>query len=273
MNNRQPLTHSFAASQAGATLIIVLIMVLFLAIIGAIAVRNSQVGLNMTTSAQVNQLLRQSSDVPLAKLEMSGIEPGADKMTQLQNMDRDNNSPFGLLKTEGRKDAEYVLWYQPTVRDSLYVKGDHRIIVDKGADSSSNFATTGNAEGYCQVADDSATYYTSARKTVASQVSITRPTVNEGIEDDVEVKPFATANLGMDNIAKSDASYFRAYVTSVLPALSISSSAEDVQDCLTKPIGGLAGTTAENNQIQCLDKTDTPMNIQVQDFAYNLKTE
>jgi|26BtaG_2_1085354.scaffolds.fasta_scaffold00258_6 hypothetical protein len=267
MNKKQPMTHSSMTQQAGATLIVVLIMVLFLAIIGAIAVRNSQVGLDMTTSAQVNQLLTQSSDVPLAKLELAGIEPGADKMTQLQNMDRDNNSPIGLLKTEGRKDYEYVLCYQPTIRDSLYKRGAHRILVDAGG------GLTGNEQGYCKVADGSAEYFTSARKTVASQISITRPTVNNSIEDDVQIKPFEAANIGMDNIGKSDASYFRAHVTSVLPALSISSKDADIQKCLELPIGGLAGATAANNQIQCLDKTDTPINIQVQDFAYNLKTE
>lgn len=260
-----PIGQRYAHHQAGATLIVVLVMVLLLAIVGAMAVRSSQVTLDMTTSSQVNQLLMQSSDVPLAKLEMSAIEPGADNLTQLQNMMKDTTGPLSLLTTEGKKDAEYVLCYQPTVRSGLYKKGEHRVIVTK------DFGTMMNADGYCKVKEGTENYFTSARKTVASQVSITRPTVNGSSAYDLPIKPFAISNIGTDDgsALRSDASYYRSYVTSVLPALSISSSDEKIQSCLALPIGALAGTTAEKSQIKCLDETDTPINIQVQDYAYN----
>lgn len=270
INSWSSMTIATQRSQQGATLIIVLMVVLLLAIIGAMSVRNSQVSLDMTTSAQVNQLLMQSSDVPLAKLDMTSVESDpTTKLTRLQEMALNNNGPIGALKTEGRKNEEYVLCYQPLVRDKLYDPGKHRILL-----SSDGNSTTGDSDGFCKLSiGDNA--YTSKRGTVASQVAMTRPTVNDSTADDIEVKPLSALNTGMDNTSArvSEAAYFRSYVTSVLPALSISSNTSDIEDCLKLPIGGLAEDSATTSQILCLDGTDTPINIQVQDYAYNIEAK
>lgn len=267
--SKTPSSH--IAAQQGATLIVVLMIVLLLSLIGAIVVRNSQVSQDISTASQVQNLLKQSSDAPLARLQLASVDKNdGDAKTQIELMEANSQAPLQFLQLEGeQKNYEYILCYRPTERLGLYEKGEHRMI---GNGAGTTVRKDGSGVGYCHINSNNnpAKYYTSGRSVVASQVALSRPTVNKSSDDDVEAAPFAVASQGsdMDSIGGSQAIRLRATVTSVLPSLSVSSTLEQVDECLQKAVGGLAGNQTEDNQILCLNAQDVPVNFQVQDFAY-----
>ena len=61
-------------SQQGATLIMVLFTLVLITIIGAYAVKQSASDIGVTTSSQIKELLFQSSELSLAKIEQDSIE-------------------------------------------------------------------------------------------------------------------------------------------------------------------------------------------------------
>lgn len=260
--------------EAGATLIVVLAMVLLLGLLAVIAVRGLQTSMGMTTSSQVNKLLVQSSDVPLAKLEMANIDKDSSNQPLIAAM-ATGQGPLGFLQIEGNKDAEYVLCYQPTDRQNLYAGPEQHLI------NLSPTSTRGLSTGYCNInASDPSKYYTSGRQTAASQLVMNRPTVNAYASDDpFFVPPLSAANEGIDeaSIKVEKSAYMRAYVTSVVPNLALNASKSDIDACLKRPIGGMTETIATDEtdatklgQIACLTRLDVPTNVQVQDFAFNM---
>lgn len=263
--NQEVLSHR---EQQGVVLIVVLMVVLLLAIAAAIAVRSSQTSLGLTTTAQVNQLLFQSSDVPLTQIR----EISKDKTkTELEKLTASDMAPIRFLQLEGeQKQAEYVLCYQPTSRNTLYQANQHLILL------SANGATKrGLSAGYCNISSDKEEYFTSARKTVATQVSLSRPTATTESADGLATVPFQASNQGVDeaSVGGAPAMKVRATVTSVLPTMGnklslLKEPKEVVDDCLKLAVGHLAGKTATDNQIACLNATDVPKNIQVQDYVY-----
>lgn len=286
------VSQSSLRSQTGATLIIVLVVVLLLGIVSAIAIRGSRTALDMTTSSQVNKVMVESSDVPFARLELTNSIPlkTASKDTQLSEM-MSGDGPLNYLRLGENMSKEYILCYQPMVSSKLYQgTGKHLILTQT---DSKTYGTQGATTGYCTL--DTATF-TSGRQTVATQVTLTRPTVNNqfsadatdatksvedaATDDDVEVAPLSALNVGTDtkSAKMAESVYYRAYSTTVVPSMANSSSKDDIKNCLKQPIGGIAQKTWAtstkpedlNNQRECLKRNDAPYNIQVQDFVYNV---
>ncbi len=56
--------HTFQRQQRGATLIVVLIMLLVITIVGIFAIRVAMTSLNIATNSQIGQLLLQTGDTP-----------------------------------------------------------------------------------------------------------------------------------------------------------------------------------------------------------------
>lgn len=56
-------------NQTGATLIVVLVLLLVITIIGTLAIRQSLMSLNIVTNSQAQQLLVQNSDAALFNVE------------------------------------------------------------------------------------------------------------------------------------------------------------------------------------------------------------
>lgn len=282
----KPTLPNSPNTQQGMALITVLMVILLLSLVGAIVVRNSQVSQNISTASQVKNLLRQSSDVPLAKLQRSNIETDG-KQTYLQKMS-DFEAPIGYLRVNGSqfKNVEYVVCYQPTQSDNLYQgANEHRVI--GSADGKTVYKAS---NGYCRLTTlvDKEKYYTSGRGTVATQIAFTAPNINNTNSDDADQRtvvdsngnrtqenaqtnmPFMGMEGGTDCVSANcgERLYLRVHSTSVTPVLATTSSNKQVDDCLKLPVGGLAGDNQKTNQRLCLDNTDTPMNIQVQDYIY-----
>lgn len=251
--------------QQGVVLIAVLMIVLLLAIAAAIAIKSSNTSLGLTTTAQVNQLLFQSTDVPLA-----GLKETAKVKAELEKLTLTDMAPIRYLQLEGeQKASEYVLCYQPTSRGELYAANKHLILL-----SADGTTKRGLASGYCNFGDNEEQYFTSARRTVVTQVSLSRVTAHNQSLDGPDIEPFQASSQGTDaaKIDGSTAIRMRANVTSVLPSMS-SNSYEDIDNCLKLAVGHLAGNTVTDNQTACLNATDVPKNIQVQDFSYQSNFE
>lgn len=259
INPQQPITIN-VYSQQGVALIVVLVVVLLLAMVGAVVARNSSVALDMTTASQVKQLLKQSSDVSIAKLQTSSFDKYSGDVSQLEAMDK--GGPINFLRVEGQKGFEYILCYQPIARKGLFEKsGKHRLLNASGS------ALVGGKDDYCKLTDADA--YTSKRKAVSTQIAMTRPTVNDSTEDDVDMPAFGHSTLGVDlhSVEKTEDIYVRSYATSIIPSMA-TGGVTKANDCLKLAIGGAAGKTASNSQVVCLEGSDVPSNIQVQDFAF-----
>lgn len=58
------IQHTLQRQQCGATLIVVLMMLLVITIVGVFAIRVAMTSLNIATNSQIGQLLLQTGDTP-----------------------------------------------------------------------------------------------------------------------------------------------------------------------------------------------------------------
>lgn len=246
-------------NQRGVALIVVVIILALLALLGAVSVKMSRLNQSMSKNSQAKKLLHQSAEVPLALLGKGGANSELAAFMQ-------PTGPMGYLRNDATESDEYVLCYQPMVSSKIFRPGSHRIMVSSGGAS-------GNVSGYCDVTRSNS--YTSSRKIIATQLSVTRPqknpaTVNGIKVDAVAIAPFEVSDEGTDNasIGREEPIYFRIYSTSVLPTMSRVVSDSEINGCLKKPIGGQKSTATTDNMRRCLDEADVPYVTQVQDYIY-----
>lgn len=67
-----------ASSQRGATLIVVLFMLILITLIGVFAIRTAMTSLNIATNTQVGQFLSQTADTPLNQFYTSDLSKMVD---------------------------------------------------------------------------------------------------------------------------------------------------------------------------------------------------
>lgn len=247
-------------SQQGIALITVVMILIMISIIAAISMRVSFLNQGISKNAQAKKLLQQSSDVPLSFI--SQPDANGEMATMMGAV-----GPFGMLKRPDNISKEYVLCYQPMVRDTLFDANNHLIL-------SAGSPLLGTNDNFCKIGGTNSPF-TSSRKVVLTQVSITRPGTN-GNFDRVPIKPFEVSQEGTDTGSNSRAKipkpvYYRTYSTSVIPNMAAEASNTAINECLQKPIGGQADPNSENNLKGCLEALDVPMNIKVQDMIHRAK--
>lgn len=253
--------NSSRQSQQGIALIAVVMILILISLVGAISVRYSNLNQLISKNSQAKKLLKQSADIPLAVLTR---EKG-DEIKSVMNA----TGPFGALRVAGNERAEYVLCYRPQTQAKVFKNTEKRIIK---ASPTGGVGTTVGATKYCDITD--AKSFTSKRKLVATQLSVTRPNRNSRTEgtDVVMIEPFEASEEGTDNasIDREEPIYYRAYSTSILPSLSAADDDAEINKCLQKPMGGLSA--ASDGMSHCLeDEVDVPLNTQVQDYIYMAK--
>jgi Tfp pilus assembly protein PilX len=96
------------SSQRGASLIVVMVMLLVITIIGTIAVRQSLVSLNIATNGQAQQLLMQNSDAAFYNVE---------KVNLVQSLTA--SGMFGYINGAVNKDKEMVFCFRGAESDFL----------------------------------------------------------------------------------------------------------------------------------------------------------
>jgi hypothetical protein len=234
-------------NQKGATLIVVLILLVALTVIGTLAVRQSIVALSIATNGQAQQLLTQNSDAAIFNIE----DPDAyDDYTRATGL-------FGLISSKSQQGKELVFCYRGS-STRFFNKAQSSIIFNEGNTVINNSEGTA---GYCRVGGTN-NFFTSNRRAVLTQVSL----VSRAIDDETDnVKPFQYSVRGQDNaFAKSgDPERIIVNAISLMPALSTATDAE-INACLSNHLS----TTAVSGQTvtTCLTALNVPFVTHVSEY-------
>lgn len=265
--------HSY---EHGATLIVVLVLLVLISIIGLYAIRHSVFSLKLVTSAQVQTLLMQTSDVALARLERNFNDNESSNLA---------GTPVGQVLLDGNQGKELQFCFKPTEVDSsnavknnlFFDLRDFRIIERNSATSTTakTTAESGDINAVC----NPATMFSISRKALVTQVAVVSP-------DDpaVEMGRFdlAAKNTDLKDATNIETKRVRVTVTSFAPALAPSVSIDDTNTCLKgrmmddSLLKNRADSSVSPAQVkvetlhECLNKLGVPLNTQTAEYVVNL---
>jgi Tfp pilus assembly protein PilX len=203
-------------SQRGATLIVVLVILLLIMIIGTLAIRQSLVSLNIATNSQAQQLMLESSDAAIVKVE----DP------IFFNFNRTGNGIFGYALDKSRKGKEIVFCFKGT--QSNFFDNSQVSLMQWQDGATSPTGTAYGTAGYCSVSS-STNNYASGRQAVMTQVTVQAPDESE------TSSPFVNAVIGTDTLVAKldDNQVILVHAISFMPTLSPASST-DINNCLSQ---------------------------------------
>lgn len=248
----------------GATLIVVLFLLLAITVIGTLAIRQSLVTLNIATNSQAQQLLTQNSDSAFFNIERE------DNIIQSLSA----SGMFGYISGVNDKEKELVFCYRGAEASFFDIRRASIIYWKSGASSPTNneLGTT----GYCDAEEQETNFFTSGRRVVMTQVAVKFSSISEN-------DPFFGAQFGTDEqIVKFDRSKpVKVFAVSVMPTLSNVDS-DDINDCLSNhmsevvlPDGTTVAVDADSRRsvTECLSDLNVPYTshateyVIVQDFV------
>lgn len=243
---------TFAKDQQGATLIVVLMVLLLIMIAGAMAVRQSRVDLQVATGDQINTALLQSADNANQKLE--AIINGDTSTTDYSNLVDSANGLFGYFYNRpDRVNDEFIYCQTATAKNYLTKQSTVR----KG----SGGTLYGN--GYCSRGSNIT--YTSGRNILVGQVSVT-PTPFDATTND----PLSHMSIGQDiNSSTVKKMLFDVRSTAAIPAYT-NSSTSDVAACFRNSSIPRTGVTTVD---QCLERLSVPQTTVYQQANVSQVTE
>ncbi|MEA1230619.1 pilus assembly protein PilX [Acinetobacter sp. IRS14] len=245
-------------NQTGATLIVVLVLLLVITIIGTLAIRQSLMSLNIVTNSQAQQLLVQNSDAALFNVE--------DGSNLLRNLARDGM--FGYIRGDANKDKELVFCYRGD--QSQFFSLANASIMQWIAGASAPTGSALGADGYCKSnsSDSTKNYFTSGRSVVMTQVAVKFAST--------ESDPFQHSLRGTDtkNVKMEDTEKVVVFATSFIPSLSTASKA-DIDQCLSskmnqviQPSDVLTPATGATESVSaCLHRLNVPYTTQVAEYT------
>lgn len=259
----------------GATLIVVMILLVIISVVGLYAIRHSLFSLKLSTNAQVQTMLMQTSDVALSHLERN-----------FNNNEAANRNiamtPIGQVLLTGNEGKELQFCYKPTeldgensVKNNLFFTLSDFRVIERAAINSKLASTSADSGNYNAVCDP-ATMFSISRKALVTQVAVVNP-------DDpaVELNRFDLSTQGTDlKDVNIETKRVRVIVTSLAPALS-SASLNDIRVCLKErlmddlSLRNRAGG-AGSNQVkietthECLSQLGVPVNTQMAEYVVRL---
>lgn len=259
------------SNEQGATLIVVLIMMILISVVGLYALRHSLLSLKLATNAQVQTLLMQTSDVAL------------DHFTKHFNSNEATNfaaTPIGQVLLDGNQGKELQFCFKPSevgsTANNFFNLRDFRIIERQSVTSklASTTADSGNINAVC----NPETMFSVGRKVTVTQVSVVNPD-----DPSVESKRFEYTTKDTDyKGSNTGIKRVRVVVTTLAPAWASSASIDDMNACLqTRMMDDLllknkADSTVSPVQVkvetvdECLNSIGVPFNTQVAEFIVNL---
>ncbi|WP_151709310.1 PilX N-terminal domain-containing pilus assembly protein [Acinetobacter brisouii] len=237
-------------SQQGATLIVVLIVVLLVIIIGTLAIRQSLLSLNIATNGQAQQLMLQSSDAPLVKIQ--------DPVYLSFNLTQ--NGVIGYALDHIGK--EVVFCFRGT-QSTFFDISKISLMKWQSGQTSPNGTELGT-QGYCSVST-SVNNYTSGRQAVMTQITVLVP-------DDTQLNnnttPFENMLIGTDSqvVQLKESKTVIVHTVSFMPALS-QASATSINNCLSGRVSTIPTNQTGQTVSQCLAALNVPYSTQV--IQYN----
>lgn len=242
--------------QEGATLIVVLILLVIITVIGTLAIRSSLTALNIATNSQAQQLLVQNSDSAIFNVEDPDL---IERNTAYDGL-------FGLVKSDANKGKELVFCYKGTATEFYdFSRASFMQWVSGTAPNNSELGI----DGYCKM-DSSNNFFTSGRKAVMTQVSIK---VNTDASINLD-RAFEHMQRGTDaESAKIDKSEkILVTATSIVPSMSTANDT-DINNCFSTHMNqvvipsGVTPATGMNKSVsQCLQDLGVPVNTQIAEY-------
>lgn len=260
--------------QRGATLIVVLILLVIISVIGLYALRQSLFSLKLATNAQVQTMLMQTSDVALSHLEKNfNANEAANRNLAM--------TPVGQVLLGGNEGKELQFCFKPTEVTSTSVKNnlffnlaDFRVI-ERASETTKKAKSTVESGSYDAVCNP-ASMFSISRKALVTQVAVINP-------DDpaVELNRFDLTAQNSDlKDANIETRRVRVIVTTLAPALS-SASLTDISTCLKEHLmddlslknraAGLSSSQVKVETVQdCLSQLGVPVNTQFAEYRVSL---
>lgn len=242
--------------QRGATLIIVLILLLAITIIGIAAVRQGMVGLNIATNSQTQQLLIQNSDAAFFNTERQ-----ANLVQSLSS-----KGMFGYISGAANQDKELIFCFRGTEVDFFDIS--RASIMEWGE---GNTAPTNNnlgTDGYCNAKDTNINFFTSGRRAVMTQVAVK-------FSSQLVSDPFYGQILGSDDktVKLERSKPLKIFAVSIMPTLT-STDPDRINECLNShmnevniPTGITPDTGADKSVTQCLSELNVPFRTYVTEYV------
>jgi len=187
-------------NQVGATLIIVLLLLVAITLIGSLAIRSSVLSLKVSTMSQAQQLLLQNSDAALFKIE--------DPAQLMRSMAL--NGMFGYIKGEDNVGKELVFCFKSENMDFFSLSKSSLISWNGSSITNDGLGST----GFCKMESG---FFTSGRSAVITQIAVKAMDTKDAIA-------FQHMQKGTDpeSSKKDPAQMYTIYATSIFPNLSSS---------------------------------------------------
>ncbi|ONG42176.1 hypothetical protein BKE30_01365 [Alkanindiges hydrocarboniclasticus] len=253
--------------QQGATLIMVLFVLLIITMVGVLAIRVAMTSLNVATNSQIGQLLLQTGDTPNNQILNT---------TNLSNI-LDFSGAVGAAIKEHETDPgkEYIFCYKPTSSKKLGALVDTTVLVPPASNAVRDTkatidSTQSNRTGFCNLEKD----FGSGREAVVTQIAITIPT-----DADADAAPGAylvrdtDVSSGSSAATKTSQQRIRVTTTAILPAYASASLSVIQEDCIgsATAVGYIndntdKATVGKKTMADCLAGYGVPVNSQMQEI-------
>ncbi|ENW98076.1 hypothetical protein F900_03550 [Acinetobacter modestus] len=245
------------SSQRGATLIVVLVMLLVITVIGTLAVKQSLVSLNIATNGQAQQLLMQNSDAAFFNVEKEA--------NLIQSLTA--SGMFGYINGAVNKDKEMVFCFRGAQSDFFDITKASLMVWEAGKTQPTNDSL--GTSGYCSVSATDDNFFTSGRRAVMTQVSVKFSSQSQN-------DPFYGMQYGTDEkgVKFEKNKPVKVFAVSIMPTFS-NESAANIDECLKSRMSEVSipsGTTVTASSIyrqsitECLASRNIPFTTQVTEY-------
>lgn len=224
--------------QTGATLIVVLIILVLVTIVGTWAIKSSILGLKISTNSQAGSLLLENSNSALFNIE----DPSQiARQLALDGM-------FSYFNSSANQNDELVFCYRPSAVINFYSSDKVSVIAQDGA------TTKKGVTGFCDGKE-----FSSARSAVQAQIYLRK-------NREENASAFSTAPIGT-SLGQSEvpvvALNIGVTVISILPSFASAKSTQ-IAACFHKT--AIKKTEDTETVEECFEKLGIPYNLQHADY-------
>lgn len=244
--------------QKGATLIVVLFVLLMLTLIGTMAIRQSSMVLSIATNSQAQQLLNQNSDATFFNVE--SIENFVQSLS--------TNGMFGYINNKNDINKELVFCFRGDQKEFFKINRASLIEWEEGKQAPTNSSI--GKDGYCDADKTNLNFFTSMRRAVMTQVSVKFSTVGKS-------EPFSDRQRGLDakQTQAEESKRVKIFAVSLMPSL-YSGDRKKINTCLqehmsevTVPSGTTVAATTESRKsiTACLTQLNIPFTTHITEYT------
>ena len=244
--------------QKGATLIVVLFVLIFMVLIGTLAVKQSLVGLNVATNSQVQSLMRQTADAVFFSLERDN------QNSTIFQKNLSSLGLFGMVKSDAFLNKELVFCYRPKTQNQVFNIQNASIIYPTGTDDINNSEL--GTSGFCKYTSND---YSSGRDFMISQVAVKKSSLSTDV-------PFKFYPLGTDasTVQLDQVQPVQIIVTTIIPGAASGSGTgwasfdTQINNCFKNHINDKSTKYPDQTTVaECFSDLGVPYSQQVMDYA------